>query len=104
MMFQFLPGALREYADQLTMLALSGAGGAYFRAVLLPEQQWRRRVVQGVAGVMSAIFLGGMVAFGLNKVVDTGPFAWLACGFIIGSAGEAGVKALQDKVLGKPNA
>lgn len=104
MIFQYLPQALRDQADQLTMLALSGAGGAYFRAVLLPEKLWRRRIVQGVAGVMSALFLGGLVAYGINKVFDTGPFAWLACGFILGSAGEAGVKALQEKILGKPNA
>ena len=97
----FIPGALRDFTDQIAMLAISGAGGAYFRAVLLPEQKWQRRIAQGVAGAFSAIFLGGMVAFGLNKIVDTGPFAWLACGFVLGSAGEAGVKALQEKVLGK---
>lgn len=85
------------------MLAVSGAGGAYFRAVLLPEQLWRRRIVQGIAGVMSAVFLGGIASYGINQIVDTGPFAWLACGFILGSAGEAGVKALQERVLGKPN-
>lgn len=85
------------------MLAISGAGGAYFRAVLLPEKHWARRIVQGVAGVLSAIFLGGVVAHGLNSIVDTGPFAWLACGFILGTAGEAGVKVLQEKILGKSN-
>lgn len=101
MVQQFLPGALREFSDQLVLLVLSGTGGAYFRAILAPEQKWQRRVAQGVAGALSALFLGGFAAFLLNAVTDTGPFAWLACGFIFGSAGEAGVKWAQEKALGK---
>lgn len=91
----------REALDQFAALALSGIGGAYFRAVVAPEQEWRKRVVQGVAGALSAIFLGGLAAHFINTIADAGVYAYLAAGFLMGSGGEVAVKKIQDRILGK---
>lgn len=53
--------------EQIALLAFSGIGGAFFRAVWAPEEQWKRRVVQGVSGALSAIFLGGVLTKGIGK-------------------------------------
>lgn len=89
-----------EIAGQIQLLAVSGIAGAMFRAILAPEAEWRRRVVQGLAGAVSAIFIGGLAAQWVNAAMDTGPYAYLACGFIMGSGGEVAVKAIQDRLLG----
>ena len=86
----------------LQLLAVSGVAGAFFRAALAPEQQWKRRVVQGIAGAGSAIFMGGVVASIINQFVDAGVYSYLAAGFVMGSGGELAVKALQDKFFGAP--
>lgn len=90
---------IRETLDQLAMLAVSGIGGAYFRAVIAPEQEWRKRVVQGIAGALSAIFLGGIVAHFVDAVANAGIYSYLASGFLLGTGGEAAVKKLQDKLI-----
>ena len=36
--------------EQLALLAFSGVGGAFFRAFLAPEKQWKRRVVRHLSG------------------------------------------------------
>lgn len=95
--------AFKEFWDQIVMLAISGAGGAYFRAVLVPEQKWKRRVVQGVAGALSAIFLGGIAGHLIDATLNAGPYSYLAAGFLMGSGGEVAVKAIQDRLLGKSN-
>lgn len=92
---------VREALDQFAALALSGIGGAYFRAVVAPEQEWRKRVVQGIAGALSAIFLGGLAAHFINAIADAGVYSYLAAGFLMGSGGEVAVKKVQDKLLGK---
>lgn len=84
----------------LQLLALSGVAGAFFRAALAPEQQWKRRVIQGVAGAISAIFMGGVVASVINTFVEAGVYSYLAAGFVMGSGGELAVKAIQDKFFG----
>lgn len=84
--------------DQIWLLAVSGMGGAFFRAVLAPEQEWRRRVVQGIAGALSAIFLGGLLGHVIDAATGAGPMAYLAAGFLMGSGGEIAVKAVQDRV------
>lgn len=84
----------------LQLLAVSGIAGAFFRAALAPEQQWKRRIIQGIAGAMSALFIGGVVASVINSMVDAGVYSYLAAGFIMGSGGELAVKAIQDKFFG----
>lgn len=89
--------------DQIAWLAISGIGGAFFRAVFIPERSWRRRIQQAAAGAFAAIFGGGFLAHYLNIISDAGLWAYMACGFLLGSGGELGIKAVQDKVFGKTN-
>lgn len=96
-----IPNAFRELWDQFAALAVSGVGGAYFRAVIAPEQEWKKRIVQGIAGALSAIFLGGLVAHFVDGIVNAGVYTYLAAGFLMGSGGEVAVKKIQDRVLGK---
>lgn len=95
------PSRYSDVISQIQVLAISGIAGAMFRAVLAPEIEWRRRIVQGLAGAVSAIFLGGLAAQWVNSAIDAGLYAYSACGFIMGTGGEVAVKALQDRVLGK---
>lgn len=90
-----------DVKQQISVLALSGVAGAFFRAVIAPEKEVLRRIVQGVAGAISAIFLGGIVGYMIDKGLDAGVYAYLASGFIMGSGGEVAVKKLQDKILGR---
>lgn len=89
-----------EMREQIFLLAFSGVGGAFFRAVFAPEEEWKRRLVQGAAGAVSAIFLGGLLAHVIDTLTSAGPMAYLAGGFLMGSGGEIAVKSLQDKWLG----
>lgn len=96
-------GSLSEIREQLAILAMSGVGGAFFRALLAPEIEWKRRVMQGLGGALSAIFLGGFMAQITDQFVETGYYSWLAWGFIMGSGGEVAVKFVQDKLMGGVN-
>lgn len=87
--------------EQIALLAFSGIGGAFFRAVLAPEEQWKRRVVQGISGALSAIFLGGVLAHIIDTMTGAGVLSYLAAGFLMGSGGELAVKAMQDKMMVK---
>lgn len=87
--------------EQFALLAFSGMAGAFFRAVLAPEEQWKRRVVQGIAGALSAIFLGGVLAHVIDTMTGAGLLSYLAAGFLMGSGGELAVKAMQDKMMVK---
>lgn len=95
-----LPSVFRDIANQVTVLAISGAAGAAFKAILAPEKYWRRRIVQGIGGLLSAVFLGGLVGSILQHLTDAGFYAYSAAGFIMGSGGEAAVRRLQEKLLG----
>ena len=87
--------------EQIALLAFSGVGGAFFRAVLAPEEQWKRRVIQGVSGAMSAVFLGGVLAHVIDSMTGAGFLSYLAAGFLMGSGGELAVKAMQDRLMVK---
>jgi hypothetical protein len=89
-----------EIGSQLQLLAISGAAGAAFRAAFAPEKEWRRRIVQGIFGAVAAVFLGGVVAGIINSFVDTGVYAYLCAGFVMGSGGEAAVRAIQNRLIG----
>lgn len=90
-----------DIATQVQLLAISGVAGAFLRAAIAPEKEWRRRVIQGVVGAVSAIFLGGMLAHFISPFIEAGPYAYLAGGFVMGSGGEVAMKALQDRMIGK---
>lgn len=96
-----LAGVFSNLTEQLALLTFSGLGGAFFRAVLAPEEQWRRRIVQGLAGALSAIFLGGVLAHLIDTTTGAGSMSYLAAGFLMGSGGEIAVKAIQDRLMVK---
>ena len=87
--------------EQLALLAFAGVGGAFFRAVLAPEEQWKRRVIQGISGALSAVFLGGVLAHVIDSMTGAGALSYLAAGFLMGSGGELAVKAMQDRLMVK---
>lgn len=93
-------GAHADIWSQLQLLALSGGAGAAFRAAFAPRQEWKRRVIQGCAGALSAVFLGGIAAGIINALIEVGPYAYLGAGFLMGSGGEMAVRAVQNKVFG----
>tara|TARA_R110000851_G_scaffold258264_1_gene410691 strand:- start:1835 stop:2161 length:327 start_codon:yes stop_codon:yes gene_type:complete len=98
-----LMSLLHNIKDELSLLVFSGVGGAVVRALFTPEAEWKRRIAQGLGGAISAMFLGGLAAQMFNHIVnDTGPYAYLAFGFLMGSGGEVAIKRLQDKLLGTP--
>lgn len=94
-------GAHADFWSQVQLLAFSGVAGGVFRAAFAPKQEWRRRVVQGLAGAMAAVFLGGVAAGFINAMVDVGVYSYLAAGFLMGTGGEAAVRAIQNKAFGK---
>jgi hypothetical protein len=96
-----LAALFHEVKDQIALLTFSGIGGAFFRALLAPEEQWQRRVVQGVGGALSAIFLGGVLAHVIDGATGAGVMSYLAAGFVMGSGGELAVKALQERLMVK---
>ncbi len=88
-------------SDKLMLLGLAGIGGAFWRAAIAPEKEWKRRCAQGIAGALSAVFLGGVLATLLMQVFPAGgDWVWLASGFLMGSGGEVAVRAMQNKLLG----
>ena len=85
--------------EQIALLLFSGVGGAFFRAVLAPEQAWRRRIVQGIAGALSAVFLGGVLGHIIDAITGAGILSYSAAGFLMGSGGEVAVKSIQDRFM-----
>ncbi|QDP64901.1 MAG: hypothetical protein Unbinned5081contig1001_58 [Prokaryotic dsDNA virus sp.] len=87
--------------EQLSVLVFSGFGGAVFRAILAPEEKWKRRITQATAGAMSALFLGGAFASLIQTLTSAdGAWPFLAAGFLCGAGGEAAVKSLQNRMMG----
>lgn len=98
-LFDLLPVSALALYDQLAMLAVSGVGGAYFRAVVYPEPDWKKRVAQGMAGAISAIFLGGIFAHMIDAVLKAGLYSYMAAGFLMGTGGEVAVASIQKRLL-----
>lgn len=98
-----LPEALKQAfsgaPEQLSALCLSGAAGAYVRAVFAPETSWQRRLLEGVAGAFSAIFLGGLMGHLINSFTDAGAYAYLAGGFVMGEGGIAAVRGVRKFIF-----
>ncbi|MGL4673295.1 MAG: hypothetical protein ACRCXK_00400 [Wohlfahrtiimonas sp.] len=97
-------GLIKVWLDagtNIQLLTISGIAGAVFRTIMSPEKAFWRKVMQGFAGALSAIFLGGFLASFLNNITDFGVYSYLASGFILGTAGEVAVKKIQEKLLEK---
>lgn len=99
MLFQYLRDLFGNMPEQVSALLLSGAAGAYVRAVFAPEASWRRRILEGIAGAFSAVFLGGLVGHVLQEVTGGGTWAYLAAGFIMGEGGIAAVRGVRKVIL-----
>lgn len=65
----------------------------------MPEESWRRRVLHGVVGAVSAIFLGGVVAHLIDGLTGAGTQAYLAAGFLMGEGGIAAVHAIRRRLM-----
>lgn len=87
--------------DQVSALMLSGAAGAYARAVFAPEASWKRRIMEGIAGAFGAIFLGGLVGHVIDSVTGGGTWAYLAAGFIMGEGGIAAMRGVRRFIIDK---
>lgn len=95
-----LAGLWGQVGAYVQVLAISGVAGSIFRAMFAPKGEIKRRIIQGFAGALSAIFLGGAMAHVINAITDTGIYAYLASGFIMGTGGEVAVKAAQERLYG----
>ena len=98
-LFDALRAGWNGLPEQVSALMISGAAGAYVRAVFAPESSWGRRIMEGVAGAFSAIFLGGLVGHLIDQVTGGGTWAYLAAGFVMGEAGIAGVRGMRKRIL-----
>lgn len=102
-MFETLRNILDHAPEQISALCLSGAAGAYVRAVFAPEVSWKKRLAEGFAGALSAIFLGGLVGHLLERFTDSGTWAYLAAGFVMGEGGIAAVRGVRKMILKEEN-
>lgn len=95
---------LHELATQLWLLVISGMAGSFLRIVHGPKvDSVRGRVIQGVSGVIAAVFLGGMVSRFISNFVggEVGIEILLASGFIVGRASEEVIAAIQNRIKTK---
>lgn len=98
-MFETARQILGSAPEQISALCLSGAAGAYVRAVFAPQASWKRRIAEGFAGALSAIFLGGLVGHLMDRLTDAGTWAYLAAGFVMGEGGIAAVRGVRKLIL-----
>ena len=97
-MAQLLPNAS---ANEVSALALAGAGGAYVRAIFSPEPRLARRGTEGFAGALGAIFLGGLVGHVLDRLTGAEAYAYFAAGFLMGEGGLAAVQRVRKFIFDK---
>lgn len=98
-LFEYIKSLPDHAPEQISALMLSGAAGAYVRAVFAPEVRWQRRLAEGFAGALSAIFLGGLVGHLLQNLTGAGTWAFLAAGFVMGEGGIAAVRGIRQRIL-----
>ena len=96
-----IDGTIQALPEQIGILLLSGAAGAYVRAIAAPEQDWRRRAAEGMAGAFSAVFLGGLVGFILNSWFGAGLWSYAAAGFVLGEGGIAAIRGVRHMILSR---
>ena len=97
---QAIKSLMGSSPEHLNALIISGAGGAYVRAVFAPQGSWKKRAFEGSAGAVSAIFLGGVLGHLIDAVTGAETYAYLAGGFIMGEGGIVAVQAVRRKFLG----
>lgn len=87
--------------DNISALFIAGAAGAFTRAVYVPEPSWKKRILEGIAGAMSAIFLGGLLGHWIDSAFGGGVWAYCAAAFIMGEGGIAAVHTVRSIVFRK---
>lgn len=90
----------RNASAYVQVLAISGIAGAVFRTCFAPREEMKRRIVQGIGGSLSAIFLGGALAHIIDAMTGADIYAYSASGFIMGTGGQVAVRILQERLLG----
>ena len=87
-----------EIRSHIVILGIAGLIGAVIRALLAPEEKWKRRLAQGLAGFLCAIVFGPLVAHGMMNLVASEVYSLLASGALCGLSGEGLVSFIQKKV------
>jgi len=74
----------------VTVLLIAGFCGSLVRLVLYPEVHWKRWVGRFVVGILSAVFLGGLIGHLIHEWfnLEDAIISSAASGFIVGSAAE----------------
>ena len=102
---QELVGLLKvwsEIGDNLQVLGVAGLAGVFIKGLVAPEKQWKRRAVQALIGLFAAVFIGGFIGSLVEPLVTVAAYAYLASGFVCGTAGEVAIAFAQRKILGDP--
>lgn len=95
---------LQDIIYQFWLLVISGMAGSFLRIVHGPKvTSVRARVIQGMSGVVAAVFLGGMLSRFISGFVggEAGIETLLASGFIVGRASEEVIAAIQSRLATK---
>lgn len=88
-------------SSEIRTLLTAGVFGSIVRVLIRPERQWQRWLVQVLIGTFSAVFLGSLVGHLVARMVGVESLnaAYLASGFLIGTAAEKVIEKLQNKFL-----
>lgn len=97
--WEYVTSLFERAPENLSALMVSGAAGAYVRAIFAPEASWRRRITEGFAGALGAIFLGGVVGHVLDGLTGAGVWAYAAAGFVMGEGGIAAIRGVRRILL-----
>jgi len=91
----------KEIGMNIQVLGIAGFCGAVVKGLIAPEKNWKLRAIQASAGIFAAVFLGGLLGSLVEQFVTIPAYAYLASGFICGTAGEAAITKAQSKILGE---
>lgn len=85
----------------IQILLTSGFCGSIVRVLIRPEKQWQRWLVQVLVGTTAAVFLGSIFGHIISNMIghEGSTAAYLASGFLIGTAAERAIEKLQAKFL-----
>ena len=91
----------RDISNNISILGISGLFGVATRAIFFSDDNMQRKIAQAVAGLVSAVFFGAILANMITPFVKDEVYAWLASGFICGFAGEVVIEWVQSKFMEK---
>lgn len=91
----------------IKILLAAGLCGSLVRVLLDPKHPWTWWVVQVVVGTLAAVFLGGALARAAEHLLGHDEAEWrvyAAAGFLVGTAAEKAIAAVQRRLLDPPAA